>query len=218
MRISALLSSALLSAAALAAAQGAQALTFVSYGTALPTGETLVTDFSTGANLSGGTLISGSKSGVNAAPAYSATPTFDTAQYLAVLGGQSATLTFAATREVSVYVGSLDDYNTLSFGGAGGATYTGAQLGAVSGAHDGNQTAPNTNGRFIFDFSAPVTSATFASSTNAFEIANVASGSTMPGGPGGVPEPASWALMLVGFGTAGAALRTSRRQRPIASV
>ena len=29
---------------------------------------------------------------------------------------------------------------------------------------------------------------------------------------GGVPEPASWALMLGGFGLAGAAIRTRRRQ------
>ena len=32
----------------------------------------------------------------------------------------------------------------------------------------------------------------------------------------GVPEPATWALMLVGFGGLGAALR-SRRSRPVAA-
>ena len=32
------------------------------------------------------------------------------------------------------------------------------------------------------------------------------------GGPGGVPEPASWAMMLVGFGGLGALLRRRRRQ------
>lgn len=32
-----------------------------------------------------------------------------------------------------------------------------------------------------------------------------------PGGNGGVPEPATWALMLCGFGLAGAALRNRRR-------
>ncbi len=202
-----LISAALIASAALAAVSGAQAMTFVSYGTALPAGETLISDFSTSAGLTGGTLVTGSVGGVTAAPAYSAT-TFDTAQYLSIPGGQSAILTFAPTKEVSVYVGSLDGYNTLSFGGAGAETFTGSDLGAISGASDGNQTAANTNGRFIFDFSAPVTSATFSSSSNAFEIANVAGGA--------VPEPASWALMLVGFGSAGAALRGSRRQRAIA--
>jgi len=35
-------------------------------------------------------------------------------------------------------------------------------------------------------------------------------------GPG-VPEPASWALMLLGFGGLGAALRAQRRRRPLAA-
>ena len=202
------ISAAIVTSAALLAVCSAQAMTFVSYGTALPAGETLITDFSTSAGLTGGTLVTGSASGVTAAPAYNATPTFDTAQYLSVGGGQSATLTFAPTTEVSVYIGSLDGYNTLAFGGAGGATFTGSDLGAISGADDGNQTAANTNGRFIFDFSAPVTSATFSSSSNAFEVASLAGGA--------VPEPATWALMLVGFGAAGATLRGSRRQRATA--
>jgi hypothetical protein len=34
-----------------------------------------------------------------------------------------------------------------------------------------------------------------------------------PGGGGGVPEPASWALMLVGFGGLGTAIRRQRRLR-----
>ena len=118
MKIASLFGSAVLASAALVCASNAQAVTFVSYGTALPTGETLITDFSTGANLTGGELVTGSQGGVTAAPAYSAAPTFDTSQYLTVLAGKSATLTFAATTEVSVYLGSLDSYNTLSFGGA----------------------------------------------------------------------------------------------------
>ena len=208
MKMSPLLSTMLMASAALAAVSSAHAMSFVSYGTSLPTGETLITDFSTGAGLTGGTLVTGSVGGVTAAPAYSTT-TFDTAQYLSVPGGQSATLTFAPMKEVSVYIGSLDGYNTLSFGGAGAATFTGADLAAFSGEDDGNQTAAETNGRFIIDFSAPVTSATFSSESNAFEVASVA-------GIAAVPEPASWALMIIGFGAAGATLRGSRRQHATA--
>lgn len=35
----------------------------------------------------------------------------------------------------------------------------------------------------------------------------------MPGGPGGVPEPASWAMLLAGFGLTGAAMRRRRGHR-----
>jgi hypothetical protein len=45
------ISSALIASAAILSGSGAQATTFVPYGTALPTGETLISDFSTGANL-----------------------------------------------------------------------------------------------------------------------------------------------------------------------
>lgn len=186
-------------------------ITFISYGVALPSGESLITDFSTAAGLSSGAyLTTGSAGGVTAAPAFSAT-TVDTAQYLSVPGGGSVTLSFAPTKELSVYLGSLDSYNTLTLGFGGGSQdiVTGSQLGAISGASNGNQTAADTNGRFVFTFAAPVSSATFASSTNAFEVADVA-------GVAGVPEPVSWALMIVGIGGVGASLRGSRGRRALA--
>ncbi len=195
--------SVLVATAAIALAGSAAAgVTFTSYGTALPTGQNLVTDFSTSAYLTGNAvLFTGSQGGVSAAPAFSAS-TQDTAQYLSVQGGESGTVTFANTNSVSIYVGSLDTYNTVTFGGPGGQTFTGSQLGAISGAANGNQTAPNTNGRFLFTFSAPVNAVTLSSSGNAFEVADVTSGA---------PEPAVWAMMLVGFGLAGAGLRSRRR-------
>ena len=177
-------------------------VSFISYGTALPTGESLITDFSSSAGLTGGNLVMGSAGGVTAAPAYSAT-TFDAGQYLSVPGGGSATLTFAPTKELSIYVGSLDSYNTLTFGGLGGVSYSGSAMGAISGADNGDQTGPNTNGRLVFTFASPVNSATFQSSANAFEVASVA---------GVVPEPATWAMMLIGIAGMGATIRGSRRR------
>ena len=40
----------------------------------------------------------------------------------------------------------------------------------------------------------------------------LSNGNTITGGGNGVPEPASWALMLVGFGAVGSLLRSSRKR------
>jgi hypothetical protein len=199
---------------ALAAAAHAS-VSFVGYGTALPPGETTITNFATLAGATGTAgLFTGSQVGVSAAPAFSVS-TFDTASYLSLQGGESETLSLASSRQISIYVGSLDSYNTITFGGPGGDSFTGGQLAAMTVAlDDGNQTASSSNGRFIFDFSAPVTSVTFFSGSNAFEIASVASGSNgfeIARVTEAVPEPAAWALMLVGVGGMGAALRAGRK-------
>jgi hypothetical protein len=189
--------------AAAIAASNAGAVSFVSYGTALPPGETLITDFSNSAapNLSGDGLFVGGSYSYSAAPAFSAS-TVDTNQYLSLQTGQTETVTFSSTKEVSVYLGSLDSYNLIAF--SNGQSFDGDQLAVASGADDGNQTAANTNGRFIFNFASPVDSVTLSSSGVAFEVADVA-GAT-------VPEPSTWAIMLVGFGAIGASMRSRRRQ------
>jgi hypothetical protein len=62
------------------------------------------------------------------------------------------------------------------------------------------------NGLRRFDFSLAVAGvAQFADATLSLELTQTGG---PPAGPGpGVPEPATWALMLLGFGAAGAALR-----------
>lgn len=184
-------------------------LTWTPYGTSLPAGETLVTDFSGGlpSTFSGtGTLVTGSSSGNYAAPALSSS-TVDTGQYLAVEAGQSETFTpTSPIGDLSIYLGSLDSYNGLSIVAAtalGSATYTGAQIAALTGASDsGDQSSGSSNGRLTLMFGSPVSSVTFTSSQNTFEIASVATS--------GVPEPASWAMMLLGVGSAGAVMRRRR--------
>jgi hypothetical protein len=56
-------------------------------------------------------------------------------------------------------------------------------------------------------FAGTAMSVDFGGTENQIAFANVTLGSTTPG----VPEPASWALMLVGFGGLGMALRSRRR-------
>ena len=176
-----------------------------------PPGSTLVTDFSTNAGLPDGTnyaLVTGDASD-NAAPAYNST-TQDPNQYLALYADGSVTLALPAGSDVvDVYLGSLDSYNTISF--SNGTSYTGALLANLTGAVDnGDQWSGSSNGLFVFSFSQPVSSVTFASSSIAFEVAGV---SVDP-----VPEPSTWAMMLLGFAGLGyAGFRKTCKARWIAA-
>jgi hypothetical protein len=135
----------------------------------------------------------------------------DTAEYLSILGGGSATIDLGpGVTEYKLYVGSLDDYNTIAFGGPGATSYDGDVLlgitnAAAHGIGSGNQTSPYTNGVFTFTFDDKVTSVILSSSTNSLEV-------------GGVPEPATWAVMLLGFGGIGASMRGARRKQGAATA
>ena len=119
--------------------------------------------------------------------------------YLSVLGGGSASLTFAsAMSSISFNWGSIDTWNTLTIHWSGGDE---SVFGNPGG---GGQTGSTTNGLFQAwttggDY---ITGLTFASSSNSFEIDEI-SGSA-------VPEPATWAMMITGFGLAGVAIRRRR--------
>jgi hypothetical protein len=79
---------------------------------------------------------------------------------------------------------------------------------------NGDQQNGNANGRLTLTFDKAITSVTLGSTnTNAFEISDVAG---IPAG--GVPEPTSWALMILGFGSAGAMLRNQRRRQAVAAT
>ncbi len=164
-------------------------------------------------------LYTGSTGGVSAAPAVPSTASVydpatgrDGTQYLSVQAGETATLNFAhGLTEISFYIGSIDQYNTMAFQYADGTFELPVNSGAWVAEHtitqsNGDQQSGNTNGRLTLTFSKPIESVVLGSSnTNAFEISEVA------GIAAGVPEPASWALMIIGFGGAGVALRSRRR-------
>lgn len=202
-------------------------------GNNLPAGETLITDF----NSTGGTDISGPGSSqggtiVDLAAGFtftqdhgaytrdgiagldsgvSAPPPGDTGYYETVLGGGSATLTSAkGLKQFSFYMGSPDTYNGLSFTftGAGGST---TLSGTSIWCQDPNNCFYNGGGNQALGYTvtykfAPdaVNKIQFTSSGNSFEFDTL--------GGVAVPEPASWALMIMGFGAAGAMLRSKRRR------
>jgi hypothetical protein len=230
---SAALACTALGAAVIAPASQANAttVTFDSFGGSfplyeVPPGETLYTDFSSG--LPSGATGDGSLYGPNywvncfgancvAAPdtPSSLTP----GQFFAVLPGQSETFSFGhAVKDVAIYIGSLDDENSLTINYTDGTTktYSGDDLAAVSGQStpipggDSTIFGPQTDGRWVFtDTSLDITGITVSNgssiSSNSFEIAQITTS---------VPEPATWAMMLLGFAGLGFA-GYRRTKRPI---
>jgi hypothetical protein len=67
-------------------------------------------------------------------------------------------------------------------------------------------------------FTGTALSIGFGGVANYIAFDDVTFGSAIPGDPGAVPEPESWALMLTGFGLAGAGLRRRRRNTLASAV
>lgn len=165
--------------------------TVVDFNGALPTGFTL-----TGSSY---LLATGNTPFISATPAFS-----DGSRYLSVQAGGLATLQSAAGYlSVSVFVGSIDTFNTVQVLNTVGAvigTFTGTDFTATA---NGDQSLPSTNRRVTFFASAAETigGIRFLSSGNSFEVDNVVFA---------VPEPATWLLMIVGFALVGQAMRVRR--------
>ena len=130
--------------------------------------------------------------------------------YLSVLGGGIANISLGGLfTGLQFDWGSIDSYNTLTIHSTGG------DLIVVPGSNfpnqaNGDQFAPGTNGRFTIAGNAGerFTGITLASGQNSFEVDNLA--------VGGVPEPASWAMMIIGFGAAGSVIRRRRTAAAVA--
>jgi hypothetical protein len=210
-------------ALALTAGTANAAVVFYSFGTGAPT-IPLVTDFSqdtvglapthapSGFGWSGNGIVMNTTSSLGAHPAI-ANGVYGTGNYISIIAGHSETLTFApGIKELELYVGSLDTFNDLTFTASGSIfDFSGSPLGLLSGAADGGQTQADTNGVFLFTFANPVSSLTMNSSGNSLEISKIYASSA-------VPEPLSWAMMIVGLGTIGGVLRVRRRSAVGAAV
>jgi hypothetical protein len=171
-------------------------------------GQTLVEDFDH--PIAAGYSMTWSNAGLfqgPLVPGIAAPPVGDNTQYLAVFTGGSATLTSPGVlSSLSVYLGSIDSYNTITFQGEDGfsQSLTGSQLTAPA---NGDQSDATDNRRFFFDFdpSDLVDQVTFSSSGNSFEFDNIAAND--PAAP--VPEPVT--LSLFAAGLAGAAALRRRK-------
>jgi hypothetical protein len=127
-------------------------------------------------------------------PQFSADPLGDTLPYMSVEGGSTEQVVFGTARtSLTLYWGSIDgnqggnnNLNTLTLGSF---TLTGADLVTKGATGTGDQFSPAGNELVTITGLAPFTTATFSSTRNAFEFAI--------GTP--VPEPATWAMMALGF-------------------
>ena len=82
-------------------------------------------------------------------------------------------------------------------------------LGSVS-YNSMNNLGPEGSIPYLDFFGAGITSITISTTNDGAGFALGGTGGRDNAPPGGVPEPASWALMISGFGLAGAALRRRR--------
>jgi hypothetical protein len=121
-----------------------------------------------------------------------ASPFGDTTNFLSVVGGGSThvTITGAPAGQVSFFWGSVDTYNTITFND--GTSFTGSQIIGLSPT--GCQTSALCNA-FVTFLAGPggITSFDLTSSGNSFEADSFTTEVR------GVPEPSTWAMMILGF-------------------
>ncbi|MBJ6123000.1 PEPxxWA-CTERM sorting domain-containing protein [Sphingomonas mollis] len=189
---------------------------------AAPAGSTAVVDYNTGSNTTAGftATTSGTNVGIfnttlfnvdNSGNDYFQPNPNDSTPYYGV--GRNSTyklLGSVAQSSVSVFIGSLDAYNVVTLLDQAGSVITsfdGTQIAGFVPTFPGT-TQPGSNRRVTFtaDGGTAIYGVRFSNTDNlgSFEFDNVAFTAA-------VPEPATWAMMLIGFAMVGAASRYRRR-------
>lgn len=121
------------------------------------------------------------------------------------LATNNATLSTPNLSAIGFYWGSIDTYNKVDVLGAGGATIFTLTGGTLINQNFGNQSMASTNRRVTFfaEGDEVITGLKFTSTGVAFEIDDIAAA-------GAIPEPATWAMLIAGFGLVGSAMRRQR--------
>ena len=214
MRISnrALLPIAALLAAAAAPAAAVTYTTTLGPDTGGTAGQTQIIDFN-GA-LPAGYTLTGDYAYATGSSSAAAAPLGDNTRYLYTSpskGTGVATLNTLDLSSVSFYWGSVDNYNSVDVLGAGGVTLFSLNGMDFSPAN-GNQTASGTNRRVFFTAGQGevITGLRFKATGIAYEIDDVAGRLLSDGAEAGVPEPATWAMMIGGFAMVGIGARRRR--------
>lgn len=187
-------------------ASAASAGTFIfnegTFGT--PNGFSLYDDFNYG-SVAADTKVTGHGYDflVGDVPSRSASIPGNTTPYLSIDGGGEADILFTdPVRSFSFDYSTVDTYNTLTITYADNTTqsFSGTQIlaGFPTGVTSGSLIV-NGNGKLIAGLSLYTTAA-------AFEVDNLSTSANVAG----VPEAATWAMMVIGFGAIGAAGRRRR--------
>lgn len=141
---------------------------------------------------------------------FAGTSQFGTAQYTSIEGGASATYNFAASDTLSIFWGSPDSWNTLSF--FSGVNGTGTELFSITGA----SLLVNSVGHDLVTFissGALFSSVVLTSAINAFEFSNLTA-SNNPPAP--TPLPPAYSLFLAGLGALAVVMWHRRRRQAAA--
>ena len=209
---------AILASVMLFGATAANAVTYSSAAGAPDPGvaanQMVIDDFEGGMTAPAGITYAGSYSvdalnisGIRAEPAG------DTSNYFATPGSAddlpgTAVIDFGgyidshrAFSSLSFYWGSIDSYNTLEVLDRSGMVLKTIVGNQMFNPADGNQTAPATNRRLFLQFAPGENfgALRLTSTQRAFEIDDF--------GVASVPEPATWAMLIVGMGFVGFANR-----------
>ncbi|MFT4027911.1 MAG: PEPxxWA-CTERM sorting domain-containing protein, partial [Novosphingobium sp.] len=204
---------ALASAATLAAvsapASAAVSITYTPGSNTLGDNQVVLEDFGTTAAAVG----TNSNIYTSSVASHGTRPTGSTGGFLAVgsTGSGSYTYTLATAAPVlSFLLGTLDSYNSVLLTFVNGTTLSLTGLAITGGS--GTVGSGFVDGRVTYDVQSSdisnfISSITFSSTRAAMEIDDIASAA---------PEPGTWLMMILGFGLAGAGLRSRRRQGKLA--